>query len=44
MSFPFETDWERPITPDDEDVCPDCGADANAADGCRPGCPMIEAD
>jgi hypothetical protein len=36
----FETEWERPITAEDEDICPECGADANAAEGCYPGCPL----
>lgn len=34
----YETEWERPIDPEDEDICPECGGDANQ-EGCAPGCP-----
>lgn len=37
----FETEWERPITVEEEDTCPECGGDWNT-EGCEIGCPNFE--
>ncbi len=36
----YETEWERPIWPEEEDICPECGGDWNM-EGCSEGCPFL---
>ncbi len=36
-----ETLWEMPIYPEDEDICEECGGDAND-EGCSKDCPNYE--